>query len=95
MNVEYWGFGCFIYPMNLDEFVHRFEVAIEAVDPGTLSAKINYKALKVWDSLAVLTVTDAVETEYGVLLKKKHFERAETIEDLYRLVNEKLAPFKK
>ncbi len=75
--------------MNLDEFVRRFEAAIEAVEPGTLSAKSNFKALKAWDSLAILTVLDAVEMEYGVLLNKKHFESAETIEDLYRTVNEK------
>lgn len=76
-------------PMSLDEFVHIFEAAIEVVEPGTLSAKTHFKALKAWDSLAILTVVDAVEMEYGFLLNKKHFESAETIEDLYRKVNEK------
>ena len=75
--------------MSLDRFIYIFETAIEAVEPGTLSAETHYKALKVWDSLAVLTVTDAVDMEYGVLLNKKHFESAETVEDLHRMVNEK------
>ena len=69
--------------MSLEKFIHTFEAAVEAMPPGTLSADTNYKALKVWDSLAILTVTDAIEMEYGVLLKRKDFESAETVEELY------------
>ena len=66
--------------------MHIFEAALEAVEPGTLSAQTHYKDLKAWDSLAVLTVTDAIEMEYGFLLNRKHFENAETVEDLYNSV---------
>jgi len=75
--------------MSLSEFVHVFESAIEAVEPGTLSAKTHFKALKAWDSLAVLTVVDTVDMNYNVLLNQKHFERAETVEDLYQSIQEK------
>ena len=75
--------------MSLDKFIHSFEAAIEALEPGTLSAQTCYKELKTWDSLAILTVADAIEMEYGILLSKKHFESAETVEDLYQYVREK------
>ena len=69
--------------MSLNKFVHTFEAAIETIEPGTLSAQTNYKELKAWDSLAILTVTDAIEMEYVFLLSRKHFESAQTVKDLY------------
>jgi acyl carrier protein len=72
--------------MSLNQFIYIFEGAIEeGIEPGMLSADTRYKALKAWDSLAILTVTDAIEMEYGVLLNKKHFESTETMKDLYEL----------
>lgn len=69
--------------MSLEKFISIFEVGIEAVEPNTISPKTRYRELKAWDSLAVLTVTDAIEIEYGVLLNKEHFAGAETVEGLY------------
>ncbi|MGK0176968.1 MAG: acyl carrier protein [Lentimonas sp.] len=75
-----------IEPMSLKKFINIFEGAVEGVESGALSASTQYKALKVWDSLAILTVTDAIEMEYGILPNKKHFEGAETIEELYQSI---------
>lgn len=72
--------------MSLSKFITIFEAAIETIEPGTLSAKTEYKELKAWDSLAILTVTDAIEMEYGVLLNRKYFEGAETVGDLYESI---------
>lgn len=72
--------------MSLDKFIADFEGAVEDVVSGSLSAETPFKALKSWDSLAILTVTDEIELEYGVLLNKQSFESVCTIEDLYQLV---------
>ena len=72
--------------MGLSKFITIFETAIETIEPGALSAKTLYKELKAWDSLAILTVTDAIEMEYGVLLNRKYFEGAETVGDLYESI---------
>ncbi len=77
--------------MSLDKFVNVFETAIEAVESGTLSAQTNYKALREWDSLAILTVIDAIEMEYGILLNGKHFKNTETIEDLYQSIQKRMS----
>jgi len=69
--------------MNLEKFIQTFETAVEAMEAGTLRADTNYKALPIWDSLAVLTVIDAIEMEYGVLLNRKDLEAAETVEELF------------
>jgi len=75
--------------MSLKKFITDFEEAMEEMEPGLISGTTAFKELKSWDSLAVLTVTDVIEMEYGVLLTKKNFESVTTIEELYQIVQEK------
>lgn len=75
--------------MDIDTFIHDIASSIEDVEPDTLDAGTQYKQLKSWDSLAVLTVTDTIEMEYGVLLRKSDFETAETLADLFECVSGK------
>ena len=75
--------------MSLVKFIEDFEEAVEDIEPGSLTAATKYRELKAWDSLAVLTATDVIEMEYGVLLNKKSFESVTTIEELYRFVLQK------
>ena len=75
--------------MGLEKFIKDFAASVEAVEPGSLAAETKYRELQAWDSLAVLTVTDTIEVEYGVLLNKKDFESAVTIEELYQRVARK------
>lgn len=73
--------------MELKQFITDLEDAIEDVEAGTLTADTEYKSLATWDSLAVLTVSGAVELEYGVLLRKDDFAQCKTVEALYELVS--------
>lgn len=72
--------------MNLDKFINDFEEAVEDIELGSLSASTEFKQLEAWDSLAVLTVTDVFEMEYGVLLSKQCLESIQTLEELYQFV---------
>lgn len=74
----------------LKTFIEDFEAAIDAVEPGALSAETDFKGLKSWDSLAILTVTDTVEFEYGVLLRKDDFIESATLAQLYHIIEVKL-----
>jgi acyl carrier protein len=74
--------------MSLQKFIEDFEEAVEDIEPNSLTAATNFKALEAWDSLAVLTVTDVIDMEYAVLLKKKDFDCARTVEELYDLVTQ-------
>jgi len=72
--------------MNLDKFIKDFEEAVEDIEPGSLSAATEFKQLEAWDSLAILTVTDVIDMEYGVLLSKQCLEGMKTLEELYQFV---------
>ena len=74
--------------MSLGKVIEDFEEAVEDLEAGTLSGRTRFKDLKSWDSLAVLTLTDAIEMEYGVLLNKRLLDDVETVEGLYAYVVE-------
>lgn len=75
--------------MSLAGFIEHFEEAVEDIESGSLKGATRYRDLKTWDSLAVLTLTDTVDMEYGVLLTKADYAACATIEDLYRRVLDK------
>ena len=76
--------------MELDTFIKHFEDAVEDLESGTLTPETSFKDLKSWDSLAVLTVTDAMDMEYAVTLRKADFESAASVVQLFEIVQSKL-----
>lgn len=72
--------------MSLEKFIEDFEESVEDVEVGSLSGDTRFKDLKSWDSLAVLTLTDTVEMEYGVLLSKRLLDEMDTVEAIYAYV---------
>ena len=77
--------------MELDTFIRNFEEAVEDVEVGTLTVKTRFKDLKSWDSLAILTVTETIDMEYGVVLRQPDFEIADTLVELFELVQIRLS----
>ena len=76
--------------MELDTFIKNFEEVLEDIEVGTLTAQTRFKDLKSWDSLAILTVTDIIDMEYGVVLRKPDFESADNLAKLFELVQTRL-----
>lgn len=74
--------------MSLEKFIEDFEEAVEDIEPGSLTAATKYRELKVWDSLAVLTVIAMVDAEYDVRLKADTLKNCETLEALFAQVSE-------
>lgn len=71
---------------TLEQFIRDFEGAIDGIAPGSLEEKTVFRSLKQWDSLAVLMLLDMIDMEHGVRLSSQKIQKAETIEDLYQLV---------
>jgi acyl carrier protein len=72
--------------MELQSFINAFETSVADLEPGTVTPGTAFKELKAWDSLAVLTVTDMIEMETGVLLRKSDFDKLTTVGDLHARV---------
>lgn len=76
--------------MKLDQLIGIFTESLEELPEASLDGATRYKDLKAWDSLAVLTVVDEIDMEYGVLLRKTDFQKLATIRDLCDFVNARM-----
>lgn len=77
--------------MTIEQFIADFENAVEDVEPGTLSAETAFKSIEQWDSLSVLTVIAMVDADYDTRLKARELKQAETLNDLYSIIEGKKA----
>jgi acyl carrier protein len=72
--------------MSLNKLIQIFEDSLDDIPKGSLTEMTEYKKLKTWDSLGVLTVVDGIEMELGVLVLKQEFDAATTLAELYGLI---------
>ena len=75
----------------MDAFIRHFEDSLDDVEPGSLTPETEFRKLPSWDSLAVLLITDMIDLEYGLVLKKEEFAEARRLADLYAFVAAKSA----
>ena len=75
----------------LQEFISKFASQFEDEDPSVFTADTDYHELDSWSSLTGLSVVAMIIQEYGVELDSQDVRKADTIEDLFNLVNERQA----
>ena len=75
--------------MEIKIFIQQFEESLDGLEAGTVSEITAFKELKEWDSLAILTLTDTIDLEYGVLLKKTDIESCDSVRALFDLIQSK------
>ncbi len=75
--------------MDLKEFIDKFAEAIEIDDASALSGATEFKELDEWSSLGALDIIAMVDEVYDVTLAGKDIRGAETIEELFNLVESK------
>ncbi len=72
--------------MTIENFVEKFAFAIE-VEPASLNADTEFKALSNWDSLNALSVIAMADADYGVALSGEDVQSCTTINDLWNIVS--------
>ena len=76
--------------MKLKEFVEnvkdQFEDEVENFGPET-----HFRELDEWSSLLSLSIIAMVDDEYDVIIKADEIKSCTTVEDLFNLVNQKVA----
>lgn len=76
--------------VSLEEFVKNIELEIEALEPGTLTADVNYRDLKFWSSMYALIIIAYVDVEFNVTLTGNDLRTCNTIKDLYLLIKSRV-----
>ena len=73
----------------MEQLIKIIEEALYDIEPGSVSADSNIVQFKEWDSLALLTLTDAIDMEFGVLLKKADIEESVSVSELLNRIQAK------
>ena len=76
--------------MEIKEFIENFAAQFDDTDAEVFNAETNFRELEEWSSLIALSIIAMVDEEYDVTLKGDDMRKANTIEELYNIVNSKL-----
>jgi len=75
--------------MNLEEFIKNFADQFDDTDANEITAETDFSELDEWSSLTTLAVIAMVKTEYNKTITGSEIRGCDTVEELYKLVENK------
>lgn len=75
--------------MELSVFVQNFANQFDETDAKVFTPETRFRDLDEWSSLIGLSIILMVDEEYGITLGAEDMKQAETIEDLFNIVQSK------
>jgi acyl carrier protein len=76
--------------MTKEDFLKNFANQFDDTDSSELTFETNFKELEEWSSLVALAVMNMIGKKHAVKLRPEEMKTANTIQELYDLVNSKL-----
>lgn len=76
--------------MEITGFIENFAEQFDETEMNEFEANTIFKELDEWSSLMSLSVIAMVDEEYNVRVKGDDIKNAETISDLFQIVNSRL-----
>jgi len=77
--------------MDYAKFRANFVSAIDGLDDAAVGMDTKFHDLELWDSLAIICILAMIDSEYSVSLTAAELNSAETVLDLAKLVEKKMA----
>lgn len=71
--------------MDINEFIHNFEDAVDNVEENSLSGGTKFQEIAEWDSLALLSTLAMLDAEYSVSLSGEEIKSCSTLQQLFDL----------
>ena len=76
--------------MDINEFIQNFADQFEETEVGEFSPETVFRDNDEWSSLLALSVMAMVDEEYDVQLSANEMRQADTIQELFDIVNSHL-----
>jgi acyl carrier protein len=76
--------------MTVEEFTKQLEAEFDEAEPGTITPETHYRSIKGWSSMHALIIIAFVDSNFDILLNGADLKSAETINDLYNIIKEKI-----
>ena len=75
--------------MDIKEFIENFADQFDDTEAEVFTPETNFRDLDEWSSLIALSIIAMVDEEYDVTLKGDDMRSANTIQDLFNIVQSK------
>jgi acyl carrier protein len=75
--------------MEIKTFIQNFAAQFDDTDISVFEADTNYRELDEWSSLIALAVLNMIEKKYAVHLTPPEMRAANTVQELFDLVQSK------
>ena len=76
--------------MTKEDFLKNFANQFDDTDASEITFETNFRELDEWSSLLALAVMNMIGKKYDVRLNPDEMKTANTVQELYDLVNSKL-----
>ena len=76
--------------MDIQEFISNFSGQFEDTDPDEFQASTQFRDLDEWDSFLALSIMAMIKSEYDVAVTAQEMRDAQTVQDLFNIVNSHL-----
>jgi acyl carrier protein len=74
----------------LKDFIEKFASQFDETDPSEINENTVIKELDEWTSLTAIFVISMVREEYGVSINGKDIRQANTVGDLFQIIQSRL-----
>ena len=71
----------------MEDFINNFAEQFDETERNEFSKDTRFKDLDEWDSMIALSIIAMMDEEYEITINGDDIKNANTIEDLYKLVN--------
>ena len=75
--------------MEIKEFIQHFAEQLDETDVNELNAETKFRDLEEWSSIIGLSIILMVDEEYGITIGADDMKQAQTIGDLFNIVQAK------
>ncbi len=75
--------------MEIQDFIQHFAEQLEETDVNVLTPETNFRDLDEWSSIIGLSIILMVDEEYGITIGADDMKQAQTIGDLFNIVQSK------
>ena len=77
--------------MEINSFIENFAEQFDETPVDSFSPETAFRELDDYSSIVALTIIAMIDEEYGVLLTANEMRSAETVQELFDIVQSKLA----
>lgn len=74
----------------MEKFIEYFAAQFDETDKSVFTEETVFRELEEWDSLTNLLIISMVSEKFDVALTKEDFQKANTLGELYNIVQSKI-----